>query len=712
MVLVLSITAIFAVEITGSVVNSQKKSVYGASILLDGSRFGTSTNKDGGFSFNVSNTETITLIFSHISYPTMSRTIELSDAGASFDLGEIVFADKSAVFADPVVVSATRSFHRVKDSPAQISVVDTDEIEAGKIESIADALRWTPGVNISGGAPGGSTGRFTMLFQGLPGQYSLVLYKGRKLLSEHIHTGTNLNMVPVSNIDRLEVMPGAASAQYGAEALGGVLNIIPIAPGQGPLIRAAYSFGTYQTHGISLFHDNHIGNRFSYNIALDYNKTNGDEGEEVNGDMRYEYGFRRWDVNLQSKYFITDRIIANLDYFHTKNVNFKDEYAIDDGELDISDGDWLANPSLALTYLGNRSSIRFNSYLSNFEYEMKNTVNRKLVSEAEYFVNIGKSSALAGVNFENQSFIRISTPENARAAVGAYIQSEINEFDNIMTLVSARFDFTEDVGGSFNPKLNLTYAPIEAVRLRTSAGTGQKVPSLQELYEHHYPHKRTVDGETDYYYRDGNPDLKPEQSTSLSVSTEWFPTDNLYFGITGYRNNLTDMIELQYVGVETDTANYDDNDIFRRENIASAYTQGIQFDAIVRPVKYFRIGGNYAYMDSKNEDNDTRLAFSPEHTFNVRLGIDMPALGAFKIDAFTGYSYSMNRYYYHSREWQERKLDDYKMLEANVSVMFREMVEFYIKGNNLLDLELTTYEEGKQATGGGRYFAAGIRFKY
>ena len=142
---------------------------------------------------------------------------------------------------------------------------------------------------------------------------------------------------------------------------------------------------------------------------------------------------------------------------------------------------------------------------------------------------------------------------------------------------------------SLIPKKYLSFIPVFPVK--TAVGTGLKVPSLQELYEHRYYHSRSVLGETPYHYRDGNPDLDAER-------------------------------------LFNDSTEFEALDIFRRENVAKAYTQGVQLDGVIRLLKYFRIGIAYAYMDSKNEERDTLcqdipqiyLGVNPEQKTSPRTG--------------------------------------------------------------------------------------------
>ena len=97
--------------------------------------------------------------------------------------------------------------------------------EAG-VQNAAEALRLLPPVNISGGAPFGASLRQTAVLRGLPAHYILTLLNGKRTMSEHFHTGTNLSIFPAEAISRIELTAKPLSSVYGSGAAGGIINII------------------------------------------------------------------------------------------------------------------------------------------------------------------------------------------------------------------------------------------------------------------------------------------------------------------------------------------------------------------------------------------------------------------------------------------------------------------------------------------------------
>jgi len=147
-----------------------------------------------------------------IAFPALCVAAEKEQADP-FDLGQIV-------------VTGTKTPHLMEDTPVRTRVISREQIEKSGVTKAADLLRSLPGVNISGGAPGAVSSRSTALMRGLPAQYSLILLDGRRFKPEHIHTGVNLILIPIEMIERIEIVEGPASALYGSDAMGGVINIV------------------------------------------------------------------------------------------------------------------------------------------------------------------------------------------------------------------------------------------------------------------------------------------------------------------------------------------------------------------------------------------------------------------------------------------------------------------------------------------------------
>lgn len=129
-----------------------------------------------------------------------------------------------------VVVSATGFEQKLKDAPASVTVVSADELQSKPYTSLADALRDVEGIDVGSGFD--KNGNISITLRGLPADYTVVMINGRRQ-SDIGNIGPNnfgnsqfMYMPPLSAIERIEVVRGPMSTLYGADAIGGVINII------------------------------------------------------------------------------------------------------------------------------------------------------------------------------------------------------------------------------------------------------------------------------------------------------------------------------------------------------------------------------------------------------------------------------------------------------------------------------------------------------
>lgn len=129
-----------------------------------------------------------------------------------------------------VVVSATGFEQKITDAPASVTVVSREELEAKPYTGLADALRDVEGIDVGSGFD--KNGNISITMRGLPADYTLVLIDGKRQ-SDIGDIGPNnfgnsqfMYMPPLSAIERIEVVRGPMSTLYGADAIGGVINII------------------------------------------------------------------------------------------------------------------------------------------------------------------------------------------------------------------------------------------------------------------------------------------------------------------------------------------------------------------------------------------------------------------------------------------------------------------------------------------------------
>lgn len=129
-----------------------------------------------------------------------------------------------------IVVTATGFEQKVTEAPASISIITNEEIKSSSFTSVLDAVQYLEGIDI--GTTRDKTGQGSVSMRGLTGEYTLLLINGKRQnnhgdIYPNNFGGNAFNHVPpVDSIERVEVIRGPASTLYGADALGGVINII------------------------------------------------------------------------------------------------------------------------------------------------------------------------------------------------------------------------------------------------------------------------------------------------------------------------------------------------------------------------------------------------------------------------------------------------------------------------------------------------------
>ena len=147
-------------------------------------------------------------------------------------LGSSALADEYTVPDDieRIVVTAAGFEQKITEAPASISVISNEEIRSRSFTSLLDAVKYQEGIDI--GTSRDKTGQGSISMRGLTGDYTLILVDGIRQnnhgdIYPNNFGGNAFNHIPpLETIDRIEVIRGPASTLYGADALGGVINVI------------------------------------------------------------------------------------------------------------------------------------------------------------------------------------------------------------------------------------------------------------------------------------------------------------------------------------------------------------------------------------------------------------------------------------------------------------------------------------------------------
>ena len=171
-------------------------------------------------------------------------------------------SSENAMVMDDMVVTATKTEKRITDAPGSISVIELEDLQKKDVQTVDDALNTLPGMFVKR-TKGLMDSTASVRTRGFCGdQYTLVLLDGQPL-NDAYTGGIEWGSVPVDNIQRIEVVRGAASALYGGNAMGGVINIITKTPKK----FEASASGGYGTNATSRYRLS-IGNRFMDKLSV------------------------------------------------------------------------------------------------------------------------------------------------------------------------------------------------------------------------------------------------------------------------------------------------------------------------------------------------------------------------------------------------------------------------------------------------------------
>jgi len=202
-----------------------------------------STRSDAGGRFKVSNLAagTYLVIIERDGFSADVRTIDIADGAAPVEIAARLVPGAVQM---GVTVTATRADRDGLQVPLRVDGVTRDTLEAKSPESTGDALLLAPGVTLVGSGPVGVRPRV----RGLDSTRLLVLVDGERLNNARTATdrsGTEVGLVDVQSVDRMEVVGGSGSVLYGTDALAGTVNIITNQARFADKLKLTYGFDGY-----------------------------------------------------------------------------------------------------------------------------------------------------------------------------------------------------------------------------------------------------------------------------------------------------------------------------------------------------------------------------------------------------------------------------------------------------------------------------------
>lgn len=566
---------------------------------------GGQTNSDGIYKIkNVATGNVILKTMYFESYHIETQEFELtSDTTINFKL-----RDRS-LRADEVVVTGTRTAKRLSETPVLTTVVNSLDIKRSAATSVAEALQDNiPGMIVSTGSMG-----TTVNIRGLNTRYVVFLVDGERLIAEGAGGSINLDQIDVNNIQKIEVINGAASALYGSNAVGAVVNIItkkPVHKFQAGANVVGESNNTLRTRanvGFKLKKVDGVASAFR-NSSDGFESKEGRPGatkyEDYGANLKFGYKpTKGLNLNINSKFFSHETFNPE----GSLNVSHPRKYTVGGG----FNGDYTTDNKKHNT----RLSVNYDNFLDYNVLELKDD-ELKRENEIYYlstraihtFVPNEKLEVVGGLEFNQESnFSNTTLGERFNKTIEDYNifgQAQYEVLKNFDIVAGARYTYNSAFSSAFSPKISLMYK-IKGFTFRGGVGTSYRAPSIKELY-YDFDHQGM-------FWIYGNPDLKAENGLYSSVSAEYTKG---YFNISAspYYNKINNKIT-QYDILNTDKGRLEKH----YKNVSSATLKGVDVSATYTFFRQLELKANYSYSHAIDNSTGAQLDGNMLHSGTTSL---------------------------------------------------------------------------------------------
>ncbi|MFZ5518277.1 MAG: TonB-dependent receptor [Candidatus Zhuqueibacterota bacterium] len=562
------------------------KKLPGVNIQVVGTTLGASSDFNGNFSISH------VPVGQYAIRATMIGHLPAIHSGIVVAANEVIRLniqlEETVINFAPVIVTANKMKKDLDETPNSVSVVSAPEIRQKNALRVDQVLETVPGVNFirdqvnirgSTGFTIGAANRTLLLLDGVPVMTS--------------DTGQfNWDLLPVLDIEQIEVVKGAGSALWGTAALGGVINIITKSPNeQGKtlvqLIGGEYDEPRYdewkwtsiplQFSRVDISHSRRLG-PLAFRVSV---------GRHVSTGFTEVGDFKRW--NATGKFTYNFKGGSNWTLYSAYNYNAGGIYVgWDDprqpfevkpsnrnsrGEIKMANFytkfNWILTSKAALKFrVSYLMTLMGNEFIKSTDFNPAKGLGAEIQGDYLPFSNLDLTY---GCEFKWDTGSTKYFGDHQGYTIGLYGQAEYRLFNKLRFTPGLRYDRYQLVDGMaqslVSPRFGVNYTPFENTILRASAGSGFRAATIAE---------RFLDFESSSVIVEANPELKAETSWSYDVGLRQYVTKNWFFEIGAFRNDFDNLIEIDLRQSEIQFAQ-DIRVAVRFKNLLKARIQGMEF---------------------------------------------------------------------------------------------------------------------------------------
>ncbi|WP_070138618.1 TonB-dependent receptor plug domain-containing protein [Crocinitomix algicola] len=627
---------------------------------------------------------------------------------------------------DEVVVTAQYKPTFVNNAIQKITIISQEQIVNSGSNNLADILTYQTGIRLSQDNILGSS----MSLGGLSGQNVKILIDGIPIIGRQ-DGDIDISQINLNNIERIEVVDGPLSVNYGTNALAGTINLITKKSSKKSFsfsVNPYYeSIGNYNlttsvglnvkkhafylTAGRNFFDGWKDGDpffEFPESRLADTNRTKTwKPKEQYFADFRYTTSIKGWTISPVVRYFdeiITNRGMPSSPYYVTA---LDDYYQTNRTDANINLNKNFKKSKLTGLLAFNQFTRTKNTYvkdltdlsqvLSAGEGTQDTSYFNLINFRTTYSHQLGKKLVLEeglDINYETAIGKRIEGKTKYQGDYAAYLTAEWEMLKNLKLKPGLRYAYNTNYTAPITPSINLFYK-YKKLQFRGSFARGFRAPSLKELYFDF------VDINHDIV---GNQDLASESSFNYSAGITWINKTTkrglLQFDLRGFYNDVDNLITLGILPSGS----------YTYINLGTYKTIGQEFKVNHKTKRYlttlaFAYIGRYNRLSEENKDVNV-FNYSPEISLNFSYAIIKNFL---KINTFYKYNGALQTFSLVDEEIRTNTQSDYHILDLSISAyLLDQKLELVAGVKNLLNVkqvEVVGTAQGGAHSGTGNFNA-------
>lgn len=542
----------------------------------------------------------------------------------------------SLALLDPVVVTGVDYASQLNKSSLNVSVINVDEMRNSGMTSLQEVMS-----HLSSSTTIQTNGMGTFVnFNGVSDDYMIVMVDGKKVTGDD-----RWSRISLDNVERIEVLTGAASVLYGTDAMAGVVNVITKNSGAGVEANSytkVMSKGRLsQDLGLAFNHkrfssSTSFNHRQADNWQVNHYQAFDENGQQVlkltgrpmsmgyrSENVNQVFGWKfsdKFKVNIRGNYYdyltarprtatyFTQKSKKDADGNMTYDYTSKQAYTYDIHHVSYdygADAEWKLSDKATLIF--DVHSDNFTSWYNYWQTEKDEAKEEtrketRLVEEnVKGVFDLGKKNRMSfGVNLLQDKLDSETDNIDGKKSntENVYVQDELMLCEYFNALAGVRYTHNDNFGSNLTPNVAVS-AHYEKFHFKAGYAGGYKTPTLSQLYA-------TDQAKTSSRYTIYNTELKPERNNFWNVNLS-FQGKHVQAGVGAFLNDIYDMIN--YRTMTQEEIDSDDHllalynegwtTIRQRDNIDEARIKGLNFNLKLLLPAGFIVSGNYTLTDSE-----------------------------------------------------------------------------------------------------------------